>query len=126
MNKLKNCKNKRGFSAVIGVNLTKITYILFVKNRKLYTEFQIPKKNGKFRNILASNMSLKRIQKKLKKVLEECYNKIQINKNASHGFLKKKSICTNSNFHKNKRYVLNIDLKDFFPSINFGRVRGFL
>ena len=27
--------------------------------------------------------------------------------------------------HKNKRHVFNVDLKDFFPSLNFGRVRGF-
>ncbi|MCF2145805.1 reverse transcriptase family protein [Desmonostoc muscorum LEGE 12446] len=26
--------------------------------------------------------------------------------------------------HTKKRYVLNLDLTDFFPSINFGRVRG--
>lgn len=125
LDKLKNCKSKFGLSKIIGIKLKKITYILFVKKYNLYTEFQIPKNNGKFRNISAPNKYLKIIQKKLKKVLEECYNEIQLNKNASHGFLKKKSIYTNSNFHKNKRYVLNIDLKDFFPSINFGRVRGF-
>ena len=125
LDKLKNCKTKRRLSKIIGIKLKKITYILFVKKDNLYTEFQIPKNNGKFRNISAPNKYLKIIQKKLKEVLEECYNEIQINKNASHGFLKNKSIYTNSNFHKNKRYVLNIDLKDFFPSINFGRVRGF-
>jgi RNA-directed DNA polymerase len=27
--------------------------------------------------------------------------------------------------HKNRRYVLNLDLHDFFPTFNFGRVRGF-
>ena len=31
---------------------------------------------------------------------------------------------TNAAVHKRRRYVLNLDLKDFFPSINFGRVRG--
>jgi RNA-directed DNA polymerase len=37
---------------------------------------------------------------------------------------KGKSIVTNAQRHANKRYVLNIDLENFFPSINFGRVRG--
>jgi RNA-directed DNA polymerase len=37
-----------------------------------------------------------------------------------------KNIVTNAQAHAKKRYVLNIDLKDFFPSINFGRVRGML
>jgi RNA-directed DNA polymerase len=30
----------------------------------------------------------------------------------------------NAEKHSKKRYVLNVDLKDFFPTINFGRVRG--
>ena len=30
----------------------------------------------------------------------------------------------NAELHKAKRFVLNVDLEEFFPSINFGRVRG--
>ncbi|NJN91776.1 MAG: RNA-directed DNA polymerase [Leptolyngbyaceae cyanobacterium SL_5_14] len=43
----------------------------------------------------------------------------------SHGFKRKLSIRTNARKHRNRRYVFNIDLTDFFGSINFGRVRGF-
>jgi RNA-directed DNA polymerase len=43
----------------------------------------------------------------------------------AHGFKRKRSIITNARQHSNRRYVFNIDLEDFFPSINFGRVRGF-
>lgn len=43
----------------------------------------------------------------------------------SHAFEKGKSIITNSQMHRNKKYILNIDLKNFFDSFNFGRVRGF-
>lgn len=125
LDKLKKCKDRRDLSKIIGIKLKKITYILFVKHKDRYKEFQIPKKSGKLRNISAPNQNLKIIKKKLKRILEDCYTNIQINKNVSHGFLRNKSIYTNSSLHKNKRYVLNIDLKDFFPSINFGRVRGF-
>ena len=45
--------------------------------------------------------------------------------NISHGFEKGKSIITNARIHRNKRFVLNIDLKDFFASFHFGRVIGF-
>ena len=41
-----------------------------------------------------------------------------------HGFLKGRSIVTNAKQHKRKRYVFNVDLEDFYGSINFGRVRG--
>ncbi len=43
----------------------------------------------------------------------------------SHAFHKKRSTYTNAQRHKKRKWILNIDLKDFFPSINFGRVRGF-
>lgn len=43
----------------------------------------------------------------------------------AHGFERSRSIMTNASLHKRRRYVLNLDLEDFFPTINFGRVRGF-
>jgi hypothetical protein len=43
----------------------------------------------------------------------------------AHAFERGRSIVTNASLHKRRRYVLNLDLEDFFPSINFGRVRGF-
>jgi RNA-directed DNA polymerase len=43
----------------------------------------------------------------------------------SHGFVRKRSIITNAMMHLNRKNVLNVDLKNFFDSFNFGRVRGF-
>ncbi|WP_248747852.1 retron Ec67 family RNA-directed DNA polymerase/endonuclease [Pseudomonas sp. MWU12-2037] len=43
----------------------------------------------------------------------------------SHGFVRKRSIITNAMMHLHKKNILNVDLKDFFDSFNFGRVRGF-
>lgn len=43
----------------------------------------------------------------------------------SHGFVRNRSIITNAMMHLGQKNVLNIDLKDFFDSFNFGRVRGF-
>ncbi|MFC1989917.1 reverse transcriptase domain-containing protein [Chloroflexota bacterium] len=39
-------------------------------------------------------------------------------------FIPKHSICTNARAHLGREWVLNIDLKDFFPSITFPRIRG--
>ena len=41
-----------------------------------------------------------------------------------HGYALDKSIRTNAKVHCRRRWVVNIDLKDFFPSMHFGRVRG--
>lgn len=43
----------------------------------------------------------------------------------SHAFTPKFSIITNAVNHRNKRFVFNLDLENFFGTINFGRVRGF-
>ncbi len=46
-------------------------------------------------------------------------------KMVSYGFRKDGRITDNARNHKRRRYVLNLDLADFFPTFNFGRVRGF-
>ena len=43
----------------------------------------------------------------------------------AHGFKRGRSIVTNATKHKRRRFVFNIDIKNFFGTINFGRVRGF-
>lgn len=48
-----------------------------------------------------------------------------IHQNISHAFIAKKGIISNASIHRNKRFVLNLDLKDFFYSFHFGRIRGF-
>ena len=107
-----------------------LTYVLYVKKVEyFYTSFEIPKKNGGTRTIKAPSGKLKSIQKKLASELERYQQDIWASKriklNMSHGFQKNKSIITNARIHRNKKYVLNIDLQDFFDSFHFGRVRGF-
>lgn len=51
--------------------------------------------------------------------------KIKQQPSLSHGFVRHRSIITNSIMHLGKKNVLNIDLENFFDSFNFGRVRGF-
>ena len=107
-----------------------LTYVLYVKKAEnFYASFEIPKKNGGTRTIKAPSGELKSIQKKLARELERYQQDIWASKgikpNLSHGFQKKKSIVTNARIHRNKKYVLNIDLQDSFDSFHFGRVRGF-
>jgi RNA-directed DNA polymerase len=89
---------------------------------KAYTTFEIPKKSGGCRVISTPQTSLKIIQQKLNQVFRSVYQP----KPSTHGFTIGKSIVTNAKQHLRQKYVLNLDLKDFFPSINFGRVRGLL
>ena len=107
-----------------------VSYILYkIPKEDKYIEFEIPKKNGGTRKLNAPTDKLKHLQRCLADLLNECFdeicNKDKQRKSLSHGFRKNHSIITNAKKHKNKRYVFNIDLMDFFPSLNFARVRGF-
>ena len=87
-----------------------------------YSTFCITKKNGTLRRIDVPNTNIKILQRKLNQVLQSVY----IAKPSVHGFVAGKSVKSNAQKHLGKRWVLNVDLQDFFPSINFGRVRGML
>ncbi|MCA9964836.1 MAG: RNA-directed DNA polymerase [Anaerolineales bacterium] len=85
-----------------------------------YTTFKLAKASGGFRIISVPNHSLKILQQKLNHILQMVYQP----KASVHGFLQGKSILTNAERHVKRKYVLNLDIEAFFPSINFGRVRG--
>ncbi|WP_342544857.1 reverse transcriptase domain-containing protein [Lysinibacillus sp. FSL K6-4013] len=93
-----------------------------VVGKKSYTNFKIPKKQkDEFREINKPSKNLDIIQKKLNYILRLVYTKLH---NTAHGFTIDKSIKTNALSHINNKVVLNIDLEDFFGSINFARVRA--
>ena len=115
---------------LLRIPLKKLTHLLYVEGvDNLYRSFDIPKKSGGERHINAPTDELKGIQRKLADALWEHQADIWRNKNIkpniSHAFEQGKSIITNAKIHKNKRYVLNMDLENFFDTFHFGRVRGF-
>lgn len=127
---MKNIKTRNDFAKFIGVKLQTLTYLLYIKKiDNCYNTLEIPKKNGDTRTICVPNKNLKKVQKKLYNKLSTYYDEIKTQNNftskISHGFEKNRSIVTNAEVHKNKRYVVNLDLLVFFPSINFGRVRSY-
>lgn len=89
-------------------------------NKKRYIEFTIKKKSGAERTISAPNSGLKDIQQCLNVIFQSIYT---VNP-AAYGFVQNKSIVDNAKNHSKSIYVYNIDLKDFFPSIDQARVWG--
>ncbi len=86
-----------------------------------YHRYTIPKRNGKKRSIAAPKPVLKNAQRK---ILELILEKIVIS-NSAHGFLKGKSVISGADEHiKKPQLLINIDIKDFFPTVTFERVRG--
>jgi len=85
---------------------------------KRYLEFTIKKKSGKNRSIHAPVEGLKAIQKCLAYILDCVYDPHE----SAYGFRLGVSIVDNAAKHVGSRYVYNIDLKDFFPSIDQARI----
>ena len=127
--RLRDAKSRRDLASILGVQTKTISFLLYkLPDIKKFRSFEIPKRNGEKRLIKAPEPRLKMLQCRLADTLYSCVKEIYGDpprRLLSHGFLHSSSIYTNASVHKNRRYVLNLDLKDFFPSLNFGRVRGF-
>ena len=87
-----------------------------------YVTFAIPKRSGGERLIMAPKTRLKRLQRQLNALL---VSKLPVSEYA-HGFRSRLSVRTNAQPHVGKDVILRLDIKDFFGSIHFGRVRGLL
>lgn len=106
-------------SRVVHFDYSNIQYILSNKET-YYSEFTIKKKSGGIRKINAPNSWLKSLLKDITTLLYL----LRVPNNNSFGFELQRNIVDNAKLHVVKRVVLNIDLKDFFPTITKAQVKG--
>ncbi|MEM6268262.1 MAG: reverse transcriptase domain-containing protein [Bacteroidota bacterium] len=107
----------------LGVSVGKLRFLAFhrkVSRISHYQRFHLPKKRGGTRLISAPKPDLKSAQYR---ILHGILNHLPLHF-AAHGFRKEHSILTNAQPHLGHHLVFNIDLKDFFPSITYRRVKG--
>lgn len=124
-------QSRGSLAKLLDIDHKQLTYLLYKLNpTSKYTIFSVAKKNGGKREIHSPISEIKSLQRKLAAGLELCLKEIQqkpkLSNNASHGFRQGRSILTNAVEHRNKRYVFNLDLKDFFPALTAKRIRGIL
>jgi RNA-directed DNA polymerase len=115
------------FCAALGIESDHMFKAL-INAHNNYQEYQVPKKRGGYRQIEAPEKKLKLLQQKLNYVLQMVYHEMK--PGCVHGFIPRfhkdseaNSIVTNANAHIGKRFVLNLDLADFFHSIDIWRVK---
>jgi RNA-directed DNA polymerase len=131
LEKLRDAKTLDDVARLLGFVPGGLSYVLYkIPEAQKYVSFDIPKRGGGRRHIKAPEPRLALLQRRLANLLYDCLEELKTGapparRSLAHGFEKKRSIITNANLHKRRRYVLNLDLEEFFPSINFGRVRGF-
>lgn len=93
-----------------------------------YSDIYLKKKySNDVRHINAPDEQLKSIQHKIKILIENqlSYKNYKFN-NISQAYQNGKSIFTNAQIHRNKKYVLHLDICNFFDEITFKRINGFL
>lgn len=130
MGKFCDIQSRNELADYLKIPRKKLSYLLYILTPdKCYHSFEIPKKSGGTRQICAPNNDLKQVQTALANALyayqREYRESEQIEQKVSHAFEKDKNIVTNSIIHKNKRYVLNVDLADYFGSFHIGRIIGY-
>jgi retron-type reverse transcriptase len=115
--------NGADLAMMMGVPLGSLRWLCFHRRGAAvvhYHRFGIPKKSGGTRAISAPKPRLASAQQwVLRNVLERLDTSPQ-----AHGFVKHHSILTNATPHVGRAVVINFDLKDFFPSVGFRRVKG--
>lgn len=92
-----------------------------LSNKKnLYRIYKKKKPNGKFRVIHAPVLELKLEQQILKNRLDSIYNPPDF----VSGFIKERNASWALSRHTNKRWICELDIKDFFPSITKEYILG--
>lgn len=104
------------------VSGVKIPFLYYIANHTLefYKIYYIPKKNGKFRRIEAPLPILNHIQHSILRYLLP--NRIHF---IATGFRTRYNIKDNAEIHCNQKVIVTIDIKNFFPSIQYNRIFNF-
>lgn len=110
-------------ATAMGITIGQLRFLAFSRKTSPishYIRFKIPKKTGGERIISAPMPRLKKTQYWiLKNILE----KVELH-DAAHGFRPGRSIVSNAQNHVGAEAIINFDLKDFFPSISYQRIKG--
>ena len=118
-------RDEAALASGLGISIEQLRHLSTHRLRERvshYVAFAIPKRNGGERIIHAPKKRLKRVLRQVHALL---VSKLPVH-GAAHGFVKGRSVKTNAEPHVGRAVVVKLDLKDFFPTVTFARVRGLL
>lgn len=110
-------------AAAMQVPLGRLRYLAFareVSTTSHYHRFTIPKRTGGERLISAPHAKLKAAQHW---ILEHVLAPLALAEQA-HGFVPGRSTVSNAVPHVGAAVVVNVDLRDFFPTVTYRRIKG--
>jgi RNA-directed DNA polymerase len=107
----------------LGLGISRLRWLCFhaeAMEKPHYRYFEVPKRSGGTRMLAAPQPELAKAQAWiLRHVLEKLPTE-----DPAHGFVRGRSTVTCASAHVGRDVVVNLDVKDFFPTITFHRVRG--
>ncbi|WP_434046450.1 MULTISPECIES: reverse transcriptase family protein [Sorangium] len=112
-------------ATALGLSIPRLRWLAYhreVDTGTHYRRWLIPKRDGSARTIASPKRDLKRAQRW---ALRNLFEKLPVH-SAAHGFLASRSIVTNAAAHAGADTIVKVDIKDFFPTITWRRVRGLL
>jgi len=118
-------RTEEDVAAALGITVKKLRFFSTHREKELtphYVTFAVRKRSGGERLIMAPKRRLKALQRQMLALLVE---RLPVSEHA-HGFRRAHSVRSNAEPHVGKAVVVHLDIKDFFPSVTFARVRGML
>ncbi|TNE49929.1 MAG: RNA-directed DNA polymerase [Deltaproteobacteria bacterium] len=108
----------------LGLTIPELRWLSYHRNAEAsphYVQFSIPKADGSRRVISAPKPKLKACQTK---IYHEILSLLPVH-GAAHGFVPGRSIATHASLHAGGNIIVKMDIRHFFPTIVFPRVKGF-
>ena len=122
-NELPIINTPKELANALDIDIKKLRHLCYHREAATFTHyhaFEVPKKSGGTRQIWAPNKLLK---SKQRWVLDQIIHKMPVHGSA-HGFVPGCSIYSNAQVHIDSKYIISMDIKDFFPTFTFKRVKG--
>ncbi|WP_442509910.1 reverse transcriptase family protein [Novipirellula sp. SH528] len=122
-NELPPLDKPKQLAEALELSIAELRWLVYhreVATKLHYCRFTIPKRDGSERAIWAPMPKLKQAQHW---VLRNVVERLLVH-GAAHGFLPGRSIMTNASQHTDSRMIIKLDIKDFFPTVTFPRVKG--
>jgi len=124
-NQLPDWKDVESFATAVGLSIPRLRWLAYhrdVDTNTHYKRWLVPKRDGTPRLISSPKPELKKAQRWITREVTE---HLPVH-GAAHGFLVGRSIVTNAVVHAGARIVVKVDIKGFYPTITFRRVKGLL
>ena len=124
-NGLPELKGAAELAQAMGLAVARLRWLTYHRETDTsshYYTFTIPKRDGSPRTIFAPKRELKSAQRWM---LRQVAERLPVH-NAAHGFVADRSIVTNAAAHAGAQVIVKLDIRDFFPTVTWRRVKGLL